>query len=43
MPTSHLPAARASEEATRLPAAIAQTAGVPFYYSGHWQAAFADR
>ncbi|MDP4591935.1 MAG: hypothetical protein NWQ74_02045 [Opitutales bacterium] len=43
MPTSHLPAARASEEATRLPAAIAQTAGVPFYDSGHWQAAFADR
>jgi phenylacetate-CoA ligase len=43
MPTSHLPAARASEEATRLQAAIAQTAGVPFYDSGHWQAAFADR
>lgn len=43
MPTSHLPAARASEEATRLQAAIAQTAGVPFYDSAPWQAAFADR
>lgn len=41
--TSPLPAARASEEATRLQAAIAQTAGVPFYDSAPWQAAFADR
>ena len=41
--TSPLPAARASEEATRLQAVIAQTAGVPFYDSAPWQAAFADR
>lgn len=41
--TSPLPAARASEEATCLQAAIAQTAGVPFYDSAPWQAAFADR
>lgn len=41
MPTSPLPTARASEEATRLQAAIAQTAGVPFYDAGDWQAAFA--
>lgn len=41
MPTSPLPAACASEDATRLQAAIAQTAGVPFYDSDDWQTAFA--
>jgi phenylacetate-coenzyme A ligase PaaK-like adenylate-forming protein len=43
MPLSSPPLARASDEAARLQAAIAQTAGVPFYGSGDWQAAFADR
>ncbi|MFN5057727.1 MAG: hypothetical protein ACK5FI_07065 [Verrucomicrobiota bacterium] len=43
MPLSTPPLARASDEAARLQAAIAQTAGVPFYGSGDWQAAFADR
>ena len=38
-----MPAVRTSEEATRLQAAIAQTAGVPFYGSADWQDAFADR
>ncbi|MEY5005056.1 MAG: hypothetical protein RI969_144 [Verrucomicrobiota bacterium] len=42
MPLSTPPVARASDEAARLRAAIIQTAGVPFYDSGHWQAAFAD-
>jgi phenylacetate-CoA ligase len=43
MSTSTMPAVRTSEEATRLQAAIAQTAGVPFYGSADWQDAFADR
>jgi phenylacetate-CoA ligase len=43
MPLSSPPLARTSDEAARLQAAIAQTAGVPFYGSGDWQAAFADR
>ncbi len=43
MPLSSPPLARTSDEAVRLQAAIAQTAGVPFYGSGDWQAAFADR
>jgi phenylacetate-CoA ligase len=42
MPTSSPPIARTSEEAARLQAAIAQTAGVPFYEASDWQAAFAD-
>jgi phenylacetate-CoA ligase len=36
------PSARTSNEAARPQAAIAQTAGVPFYDSGDWKAAFAD-
>jgi len=36
------PVARSAEEAARLQAAIAQTAGVPFYDTGDWQTAFAD-
>ena len=43
MPLSSPPLARTSDEAARLQAAIAQTAGVPFYGSGDWQAAFAER
>lgn len=43
MPLSSPPIARTSEEAVRLQAAIAQTAGVPFYEASGWQAAFADR
>jgi phenylacetate-CoA ligase len=43
MSTSTLPAARTSDEAERLQSAITQTAGVPFYDAGDWQAAFADR
>ena len=43
MPLSSPPIARTSEEAARLQAAIAQTAGVPFYEASGWQAAFADR
>jgi phenylacetate-CoA ligase len=43
MPLSSPPCARSSDESARLQAAIAQTAGVPFYGSGDWQAAFADR
>jgi phenylacetate-CoA ligase len=43
MPLSLPPVDRASDEAARLQGAIAQTAGVPFYDSGHWQSAFADR
>jgi phenylacetate-coenzyme A ligase PaaK-like adenylate-forming protein len=42
MPLSSPPIARTSEEAARLQAAIAQTAGVPFYEASDWQAAFAD-
>ena len=42
MPTTTMPAARASDEAERLRAAIAQTAGIPFYDSAGWQAAFTD-
>ena len=42
MPLTSPPVARASDEAARLQAAITQTAGVPFYHSDHWQAAFAD-
>ncbi len=42
MPLSSPPIARTSEEAVRLQAAIAQTAGVPFYEASEWQAAFAD-
>lgn len=43
MPLSSPPIARTSEEAARLQAAIAQTAGVPFYEASGWQTAFADR
>jgi len=43
MPLSSPPCARSSDEAARLQAAIAQTAGVPFYEASGWQAAFADR
>jgi phenylacetate-CoA ligase len=43
MPLSSPPVDRASDEAARLQGAIAQTAGVPFYDSGQWQEAFADR
>jgi phenylacetate-CoA ligase len=43
MPLSSPPLARTSDEAARLQEAIAQTAGVPFYGSGDWQAAFAER
>jgi phenylacetate-CoA ligase len=43
MPLSLPPVDRASDEAARLQGAIAQTAGVPFYDSGHWQSAFAGR
>jgi len=42
MPLSSPPCARSSDEAARLQAAIAQTAGVPFYEAGAWQAAFGD-
>jgi phenylacetate-coenzyme A ligase PaaK-like adenylate-forming protein len=41
MPLSLPPVDRASDEATRLQAAIGQTAGVPFYDVGDWPAAFA--
>jgi phenylacetate-CoA ligase len=43
MPLSSPPTVRTSDEAARLQGAIAQTAGVPFYEAGAWQAAFADR
>ncbi len=43
MPLSSPPFARTSDEDARLQAALAQTAGVPFYDSDRWQAAFADR
>lgn len=43
MPLTSPPIARTSDEDARLQAAIAQTAGVPFYESGRWQEAFADR
>ena len=43
MPLTSPPTARTSHEAARLQGAIAQTSGVPFYDSDHWQAAFADR
>jgi phenylacetate-CoA ligase len=42
MPLSSPPCARSSDEAARLQAAIAQTAGVPFYEASAWQAAFGD-
>jgi phenylacetate-CoA ligase len=42
MPLSSPPCARSPDEAARLQAAIAQTAGVPFYEAGAWQAAFGD-
>lgn len=43
MPLTSPPIARTSDEDARLQAALAQTAGVPFYESGRWQEAFADR
>jgi phenylacetate-coenzyme A ligase PaaK-like adenylate-forming protein len=42
MPLTSPPVARASDEAARLQAAIALTAGLPFYDASTWQAAFAD-
>ncbi len=42
MPTSSVPVARASTEATRLRTAITQAAGVPFYGSADWLEALAD-
>lgn len=42
MPLTSPPVARASDEAARLQAAIARTAGLPFYDASTWQAAFGD-
>ncbi len=42
MPTSSVPVARASTEATRLRTASTQAAGVPFYGSADWLEALAD-
>jgi phenylacetate-CoA ligase len=42
MPLTSPPVARASDEAARLQAAIARTAGLSFYDASTWQAAFAD-